>query len=162
MAQLGSKRLGLAGSANLSRAVATLLGATAVHEARINLRQHSNNANCDHSDDSGDDGLSKDPEDPGEPLHIVNTMLELLTCIQPIAPLSGALQRHRNYFELVSSLKLGIHPRAPLPFRTDMHGNMAAVHLSLSKKGSQAKVNLKSQSTAFSQTLVSQSVKVSR
>jgi hypothetical protein len=35
------------------------------------------------------------------------------------------------------------------------------VHLRLSKKGSQLKVNPKSQSTAFSQTLVSQSVKVS-
>jgi hypothetical protein len=65
--------------------------ATAVREARIDLRRHSDNANRNHSDDSGDDGLSKDPEDPGEPLRIVNTTQELLMHIQPVVPLSGAL-----------------------------------------------------------------------
>jgi hypothetical protein len=78
---------------------------TAVREARIDIRRLADDADCDHPDDDGDDGLSEDPEGPGEPLRIVNTTQELLTHIHPVAPLSGALRRHGNYFDLASSLK---------------------------------------------------------
>ncbi|KAH9018300.1 hypothetical protein EDB84DRAFT_1589970 [Lactarius hengduanensis] len=60
------------------------------------------------------------PEGPEEPLHI-NTTEGLLTHIRPVAPVSGTIRRHANYFELASSLKQGLYPRAPLPFRTVVH-----------------------------------------
>ncbi|KAH9174837.1 hypothetical protein EDB89DRAFT_2113547 [Lactarius sanguifluus] len=46
-----------------------------------------------------------------------------------IAPVSGTIRRHANYFDLASSLKQGLYPRAPLPFQTVVHGN-TALHLS--------------------------------
>ena len=104
--------------------------ATAVREARVDLRSLPDNADRDFLDDGVEDGLSEDPEEPHDgPLRIVNTTRELLTHIQPVAPLSGARRRHGNYFDLARSLRQGLYPRAPLPFRTDVHGN-TAVHLS--------------------------------
>ncbi|KAH9027612.1 hypothetical protein EDB85DRAFT_2074745 [Lactarius pseudohatsudake] len=104
--------------------------ATSIREAKIDFRSLPDNVNREYPDDGdGDlDGLSENPEGPEEPLHI-NTTEGLLTHIQPVAPVSGTTRRHANYFDLASSLKQGLYPRAPLPFRTVVHGN-TALHLS--------------------------------
>ncbi|KAH8995619.1 hypothetical protein EDB92DRAFT_1968768 [Lactarius akahatsu] len=103
--------------------------ATSICEAKIDFRLLPNSVNCEYpGDGDGDlDGLSENLEGPEEPLHI-NAMEGLLTHIQPVAPVSRTIQRHTNYFELASSLKQGLYPRAPLPFRTVMYGN-TALHL---------------------------------
>ena len=101
--------------------------ATAIREASIDLRSLPNNLDHEYPDD--DDDLSENPEEPEELLHVVDTTQELLTHIRPVAPVFRAIRRHGNYFELASSLKLGLYPRALLPFRTVVHGN-TAVHLS--------------------------------
>ena len=98
--------------------------ATAIREAQIDFRS-LNNVDREYPDGGDDDGLSEDPEEPEDPL----LTQELLTHIQPAAPVSGAIRRHRNYFELASSLERGSYARAPLPFRTVVHGN-TAIHLS--------------------------------
>ncbi|KAH9010154.1 hypothetical protein EDB85DRAFT_1880639 [Lactarius pseudohatsudake] len=104
--------------------------ATSIREAKIDFRSLPDNVNREYPDDGdGDlDGLSENPEGPEEPLHI-NTTEGLLTHIRPVAPVSGTTRRHANYFDLASSLKQGLYPRAPLPFRTVVHGN-TALHLS--------------------------------
>ncbi|KAH9009862.1 hypothetical protein EDB85DRAFT_2162199 [Lactarius pseudohatsudake] len=104
--------------------------ATSIREAKIDFRSLPDNVNHEYPDDGdGDlDGLSENPEGPEEPLHI-NTTEGLLTHIRPVAPVSGTTRRHANYFDLASSLKQGLYPRAPLPFRTVVHGN-TALHLS--------------------------------
>lgn len=104
--------------------------ATSIREAKIDFRSLPDNVNREYPDDGdGDlDGLSENPERQEEPLHI-NTTEGLLTHIRPVAPVSGTIRRHANFFDLASSLKQGLYPRAPLPFRTVVHGN-TALHLS--------------------------------
>ena len=101
--------------------------ATAIREANIDFCSLPNDVDCEYPD-VNDDGLSEDPEEPEEPL-LVHATQELLTHIQSVSPVSGPIQRHRNYFDLASSLERGLYPRAPLPFRTVVHGN-TAIHLS--------------------------------
>ncbi|KAH9172245.1 hypothetical protein EDB89DRAFT_2114235 [Lactarius sanguifluus] len=85
--------------------------ATSIREAKIDFCSLPDNVNGEYPDDGNSD------------------LDGLLMHIWPVAPVSGTIRRHANYFELVSSLKRGLYPCAPLPFQTVMHGNMA-LHLS--------------------------------
>jgi hypothetical protein len=101
--------------------------ATAIREARIDLRSLDDNPDLE-GDCDGDDGLSEAPEEPEVPLHVVNTTAALLTHIRPVAPASGPVRQSTDYFELANALERGLHPRSPLPFRTAVQGN-TAIHL---------------------------------
>jgi hypothetical protein len=97
--------------------------ATAIREASADM------PHLGHVDD--DDSLSEDPEhEPeGRTSHPVTTTAGLLPSLRTVAPVSGSIRRGRDYFELAGALQRGIYSRAPLPFRTVVHGE-TALHLS--------------------------------
>jgi len=84
-----------------------------------------------HLDDAGDDdSLSEDPghEPEGRISHPVTTTVGLLTSLRTVAPVSGTIRKCSDYFELGNALQRGLYPRAPLPYRTVVHGE-TALHL---------------------------------
>jgi hypothetical protein len=97
--------------------------ATAIRKAGIDFRLII--------DLPGPENFNDDVENPEEsPLSIVNTTADLLSHIQPVAPVSGTIRKNANYFELAEALQQGLHtgPHSPLPFRTLVQGN-TALHL---------------------------------
>jgi hypothetical protein len=88
-------------------------------------------ADMPHLDDAGDDdSLSEDPghEPEGRISHPVTTTVGLLTSLRTVAPVSGTIRKCSDYFELGNALQRGLYPRAPLPYRTVVHGE-TALHL---------------------------------
>jgi hypothetical protein len=102
--------------------------ATAIHNAQTVFCSLPNDADREYPDGGDEDDLCENPEEPEEPFHTIDTAQGLLTSVRPVAPVSGTIQRHGNYFELANALKQGLYPRVPLPFRTVVHGN-TALHL---------------------------------
>jgi hypothetical protein len=102
--------------------------ATAIRDAQTVFRSLPNDTDCEYPDGGDEDDLCENPEEPEEPFHTIDTVQGLLTSVRPVAPVSGTIRRHGNYFELVNALKQGLYPHAPLPFRTVVHGN-TALHL---------------------------------
>ena len=101
--------------------------ATAIREARVDFRFLTDNLGPENNDNDYDDGLSENPEEE-DPPSIISTTANLLTRIQPAAPIAGTILRNANYFELADALQQGLYPRSPLPFRTIVQGD-TALHL---------------------------------
>jgi hypothetical protein len=77
-------------------------------------------------DVDNDDSLSEGgPEGLSQP---VTTTAGLLPNLRTVAPVSGTIRRHGDYFELAGALQSGSYPHAPLPFRTVVNGD-TALHL---------------------------------
>jgi hypothetical protein len=94
--------------------------ATAIREARIDFR-HLNGPG-----DANDCNLIDEPND--DSLVAIDSTSGLLSNIQLVAPSSGTIQRHANYFELADALEQGMYPHSPLPHRTFVRGR-TALHL---------------------------------
>jgi hypothetical protein len=105
--------------------------ATAIHQAQLSINPQDDCHLGFNGPGCGGYGLElfgdEDEDEEGQ-LPVIETMSDLLTCIQLAAPVSRTLQQQTNYFNLAGALEDGQYPQAPKPYRTFI-GGATALHL---------------------------------